>query len=230
MTEVFTTRHHASPMTVSHRLQNSTSSSNHHKSHHYSNASTLSKGYRSSSSTQHTTASTLWSPSSTSNAPTSRFDNAATGQVTAANNVINRVADKGSSMFQLAATLKHRLRAVPGMEYWLQRAEDEIYDTKGKDAVDPIAILWQTFRYGIPMLELWNVLRPDEQLGIDVAKVGPSFEKQAKAALFKFVHACSSLGISDDNLPTISQIRGDDTTYFIKVRLHSLMPYLLRQY
>lgn len=110
------------------------------------------------------------------------------------------------------------------MEMWLERAEDQIYDSKGRDAVTPISILWRTFQFGIPMLDLYNVLRPEEQLKLDYAKIGSNPDKQAKAALFKFVHACvSSLGVPVDSMPTSSQIMGEDTTHFIKVHLLFLL-------
>lgn len=139
------------------------------------------------------------------------------GPVEASDNVLNKRADKDTSLFQRCLTLQLRLRAIPGFERWLHEEED-----KGEDdgePVDPVTLLWRTFRRGYPLMELYNALGPRTLLAIPNAKADEkSQKKHEKMATYKFIQACvNELGISQEGCFILSDLYGDDTTGFVKV-------------
>lgn len=166
-------RSFTSPMPVP-RLQTSNSSSsvsqlpNHHDSHN----STHSQPSRNSDSTQNTSTSTLFSPAQHN------------GMITATDNVINRIADKDASLFQICMTLRARLAGVPGFEEQILQVEDEM----GTDVNDSVQLLWNVFRKGYPLLLIYNALQPSEPLEVDGASVAET--KRAQMAMYKFTQAC----------------------------------------
>ncbi|KAF3051711.1 hypothetical protein E8E11_003394 [Didymella keratinophila] len=139
------------------------------------------------------------------------------GPVEASDNVLNKRADKDTSLFQRCMTLALRLRAIPGFERWLIEEEDRADDDDGP--VDPVTLLWRTFRRGYPLMDLYNALGSQNQLVIPNAKADEkSQKKHEKMATYKFIQACvGELGISQESCFILTDLYGDDTTGFVKV-------------
>lgn len=133
------------------------------------------------------------------------------GSAGATNNIINKVADKEKSLFQICLNLQQRLKALP--DFGKQLAEEE----KDADAdTDPVTLLWRTFRRGYPLMTIYNALKPEEPLQIDQSKITEM--KWGKAATFRFLQACiNNFGISADELFIVTDLYGNDTTGFVKV-------------
>jgi cell division control protein 24 len=144
------------------------------------------------------------------------------GPVEASDNVLNKRADKDTSLFQRCMTLALRLRAIPGFERWLIEEEDRADDDDGP--VDPVTLLWRTFRRGYPLMDLYNALGSQNQLVIPNAKADEkSQKKHEKMATYKFIQACvGELGISQESCFILTDLYGDDTTGFVKVGRCSL--------
>ncbi|KAL1604200.1 Guanine nucleotide exchange factor for Cdc42p [Nothophoma quercina] len=138
------------------------------------------------------------------------------GPVEASDNVLNKRADKDTSLFQRCLTLQLRLRAIPGFERWMVEEEERADDG---EPVDPVTLLWRTFRRGYPLMELYNALNPRTLLAIPNAKGDEkSQKKHEKMATYKFIQACvGELGISQENCFILMDLYGDDTTGFVKV-------------
>ena len=133
------------------------------------------------------------------------------GPVQATNNIINQRADASRSLYQICVNLRQRLAQVPGFETHLSDSDDE---DEGED-MDPVSSLWRCLRKGVPLITIYNALRPAEPLQVDEKM---SEAKRPKAAAFKFVAAC----MKDLNLPpgecfALTDLFGDDTTGFVKV-------------
>ncbi|KAF3037812.1 hypothetical protein E8E12_006491 [Didymella heteroderae] len=139
------------------------------------------------------------------------------GPVEASDNVLNKRADKDTSLFQRCMTLALRLRAIPGFERWLVEEEDRADDDDGP--VDPVTLLWRTFRRGYPLMDLYNALGPRTPLVIPNAQADEkSQKKHEKMATYKFIQACvNELGISQESCFILTDLYGDDTTGFVKV-------------
>lgn len=163
---------------------------------------------RTSDSSQGTSTSTLFPPPPL---PTSAPP-ANGGPIEAANNVINKRGDKEASLFMICLTLSRRLGTVPGFAEIL-REEEEAAD----EDTDPVTLLWRTFRKGYPLMTIYNALDPDVRLEVDKSKV--SEKKREQAATYKFLSACiNQLKFPSEECFVISDLYGDDTTGFVKVR------------
>ncbi|EDU40937.1 Rho guanyl nucleotide exchange factor [Pyrenophora tritici-repentis Pt-1C-BFP] len=136
------------------------------------------------------------------------------GPVEASDNVLNKRADKDTSLFQRCLTLQMRLRFIPGFDRWM--AEEE---GKADDDADPVTLLWRTFRRGYPLMELYNALGPPVLLSIPSSKQDEkSLKKNEKMACYKFIQSCvSELGIPQESCFILGDLYGDDTTGFVKV-------------
>lgn len=200
------TRTFTAPVPASHsRLHNSSGSS---INHHQSQPPSAYSSFRGSASTQGTSASTLFPrPPPSTHAPPS-------GLIGASNNVINRVAEKETSLFQFCVGLRNRLSAVPGFDELLEEAEQQ--QARCNDDADPVTLLWTIFRRGYPLMTIYNALRPPVPLRVDESKV--SSARREKAAAFKFLQAC----VDDLKFPTeecfiLTDLYGEDTSGFVKV-------------
>lgn len=128
------------------------------------------------------------------------------GPVQATTNIINQKADASRSLYQICISLKQRLAQVPGFGPYL----DEL------DPNDPVDPLWNLFRSGYPLLLIYNALRPNEELKVDVS--GANEAKKSKIAIFKFVQACmKDLEIPSSHSFVIADLMGNDTSGFVKV-------------
>ncbi|KAJ9632171.1 Guanine nucleotide exchange factor for Cdc42p [Taxawa tesnikishii (nom. ined.)] len=161
----------------------------------YSLQSQPSAASRSSDTTQGTTHSTLFGtgvPGTPAMPPTPLPTPANGGRVEASNNIMNTVADKDNSLFQICLTLKKRLTAVPGYEGFMDYEENN-----ADEDVDPVTLLWRVFRKGKPLVYLYNTLMPDKPIDMDNVKMANEFN----------VEDCF----------IIYDLYGDDTTGFVKV-------------
>lgn len=133
----------------------------------------------SDTTTQGTTASTLF-PAATP--MTSLSGNS--GHIEPSDNVMNKIGDKEQSLFQICVILRQRLKGVPDFDRFLEEEE------QGADEdIDPVTLLWRTFRRGYPLVELYNVLKPDKRLEPDLSAMTSEIKK-GKAMTFKFLGAC----------------------------------------
>ncbi|EMD68108.1 hypothetical protein COCSADRAFT_167374 [Bipolaris sorokiniana ND90Pr] len=168
---------------------------------------------RDTQSTQATSTSTLFGPPSTF-PPSTSSTPVNGGPVEASENVLNKRADKDTSLFQRCLTLQMRLRGIPGFDSWMAEEED-----KADDDADPVTLLWRTFRRGYPLMELYNALGPRTLLTIPNSKQDEkSLKKNEKMACYKFIQSCvADLGIPQESCFILGDLYGDDTTGFVKV-------------
>lgn len=133
------------------------------------------------------------------------------GPIGATNNVLNKRADKDTSLFQRCLNLQQRLRAIPGFERWMLEEED-----KADDDADPVTLLWRTFRRGYPLMDIYNALGPKVPLSVDENRIAE--KNRSKTAAYKFIQACvGELKFPSEECFIISDLYGDDTTGFVKV-------------
>ncbi|KAF2866971.1 Pleckstrin homology domain-containing protein [Massariosphaeria phaeospora] len=166
---------------------------------------------RDTQSTQGTTASTLFGQQPPAFPPATPVNG---GPVEASNNVLNKRADKDTSLFQRCLSLQMRLRLISGFERWLAEEED-----KADDDADPVTLLWRTFRRGYPLMDLYNTLGPQTRLVVDESNKKPGSEKRfEKMAAYKFIQGCvNELKYNPEECFILSDLYGDDTTGFVKV-------------
>lgn len=124
-------------------------------------------------------------------------------------NIINQRADASRSLYQICIALKQRLACVPDFDTHLETLASGTED-------GPVESLWNLLRTGLPLLTIYNSLQPDTPLEID-----PNLAetRKPKLAVFKFVEAClKQLMIPSAESFVISDLMGNDTTGFVKVR------------
>ncbi|CAM1500436.1 Fc.00g095980.m01.CDS01 [Cosmosporella sp. VM-42] len=128
------------------------------------------------------------------------------GPVIATANIINQKADASRSLYQICISLKQRLGQVPGFQPYLDQL----------DPLDPVDPLWNLFKTGYPLLDIYNSLRPTEELKVEDANASES--KKSKIAIFKFVQACmKELRVPPSESFVITDLMGNDTSGFVKV-------------
>lgn len=167
------------------------------------------------SSARDTQSSSATSTSTLFGQPSSIFPSSTpvNGPIEASNNVLNKRADKDTSLFQRCLNLQLRLRAIPGFERWMDEEED-----KADDDADPVTLLWRTFRRGYPLMDVYNALGPKVRLAVDEARIPE--KNRPKTAAYKFIQACvGELKFPSEECFIISDLYGDDTTGFVKVGL-----------
>ena len=123
---------------------------------------------------------------------------------------MNKVADKDASLFQMCITLRQRLLAVPGFdEYFLETEQQH-------DDLDVVQLIWKTFQLGYPLVSLYNILRPDQPVEVDVSKI--SVAKQGKALTSSFLRGCiNGLNFSVEDCFILYDLYQDDIGGFVKV-------------
>jgi cell division control protein 24 len=134
------------------------------------------------------------------------------------NNIINQKADASRSLYQICVALRSRLEQVPGFDKHLKTmAEQE--DAEG---MDPVSSLWRCLRKGFPLLTIYNSLRPPSPLHMPEETLPEAqwSKNLPKKAAFMFVKACleGELHIDAGECFALSDLFGDDTTGFVKVR------------
>ncbi|KAG9528719.1 hypothetical protein KCU67_g1567, partial [Aureobasidium melanogenum] len=163
---------------------------------------------RNSDTTQGTSTSTLFPvPPTPSLSPA---PSTVQGNVEPTGNVMNKVADKDASLFQMCITLRQRLLAVPGFDEYFLETEQQHED------LDVVQLLWKTFQLGHPLVSLYNILRPDQPVEIDVSKI--SAAKQGKALTSSFLRGCiNGLNFSVEDCFILYDLYQDDIGGFVKV-------------
>lgn len=204
-------RSHTAPQALYANMPSATSplvQSQGHTSSQHSIQSVLS---RNSDTTQGTSTSTLFPippTPSLSPAPSALTQ----GTIEPTNNVMNKVADKDASLFQMCITLRQRLLAVPGYDEFFLEVEQAHED------LDVVQLIWKTFQLGRPLVALYNTLRPDQPVEIDVSKI--SAAKQGKALTSSFLRHCiQGLNFSVEDCFIIYDLYQDDIGGFVKVKL-----------
>ena len=132
--------------------------------------------------------------------------------------IMNRRAGSDSSLYQICMNLRSRLATVPGFGQHEQEmiAEEE----ESHDSIDPVTLMWNSLRRGYPLMTVYNALKKGKPLDVDASRIK---EKDlGKAATFKFLQACmSELKFLPSELFLITDLYGEDTTGFVKVRLET---------
>ncbi|ORX73258.1 hypothetical protein DL89DRAFT_220494 [Linderina pennispora] len=132
--------------------------------------------------------------------------------------ILNRTAP-ATSIFQNSLNLLDKLACIPGFESYLSSLlDDSSRDAPGgSQYLDPIQLLWDTFRQGTSLCVLYNALGPAEPLRTTLDDV-PNTLNQRKDRVYRFVKACKENQIvRDEDLFTISDLFKDDTNSFVKV-------------
>ena len=102
-------------------------------------------------------------------------------------------------------TLRACLADVRGFEDQCLEVEDDLEDEAG----DPVLVLWNVFRKGYPLLHIYNLLNPADQLSIDETKTRE--DKRPQAAAYKFLQACiQSLGFAPEDCFMTTDLRGSE--------------------
>lgn len=82
--------------------------------------------------------------------------------------------------------------------------------------IDPVSILQECFRLGVPLCHLYNQNNPQLPLEIESVQHGV-YGKTSKKALYHFITSCKEvLGLHDQTLG-ITDLYKDDTSGFVKV-------------
>jgi len=85
------------------------------------------------------------------------------------------------------------------------------------EPLDPVTLLWRTFRQGYPLVVIYNALRTKTPLAIE----GPGFEpeiKKEKLAAYRFFQACQTeIPETVNEGVTLADLYGEDTAGFVKV-------------
>lgn len=132
------------------------------------------------------------------------------GVVGPSDNVINRVADRADSLFQVCVGLREQLRALRLFDEQYKEVERNV-----EDSTDPVNVLWATLKRGYPLITVYNALQPDEPLTID----GIPEAKREKTATIRFLHACiHQLKFPSDQCFMLKDLYGEDINGFVKVR------------
>jgi cell division control protein 24 len=115
----------------------------------------------------------------------------------------------------MCITLRQRLLAVPGFDEYFLETEQQHED------LDVVQLIWKTFQLGHPLVSLYNILRPDQPVEIDVSKI--SAAKQGKALTSSFLRGCiNGLNFSVEDCFILYDLYQDDIGGFVKVITSSL--------
>ena len=136
-----------------------------------------------------------------------------------ADNIMNRKADMNSSLYQICLDLKKRLMQVPHFEPYILDMEQE--EQLGSDKTDPVTLMWNMLRQGVPLLTILNAQRA-MPLTVDSSTAQ---DKIGKKATFKFLEAClHELKFPSSECFIITDLYGSDTTGFVKVSCQHHLP------
>ena len=104
---------------------------------------------------------------------------------------------------------------MSGFEEYVSQIE-EIAQNEA-EPLDPVTLLWRTFRRGYPLLAIFNAL----ELRPPIAVEGPGFQievKKEKHAAYEFFKGCQTeIPETTKEGVTLSDLYGEDTAGFIKV-------------
>ncbi|KAI9470271.1 Guanine nucleotide exchange factor for Cdc42p [Coemansia sp. RSA 989] len=123
------------------------------------------------------------------------------------------------SIYQTSLDLLDKLACIEGFEGYLKSLlEDSSREAKGATPyLNPIQLLWDTFRQGTSLCVIYNALQPDEPLSTTLDE-SSNLLRQRKDRVYRFVKACKDNHIvKEEDLFTISELFKDDTNSFVKV-------------
>ncbi|KAJ1643341.1 Guanine nucleotide exchange factor for Cdc42p, partial [Coemansia asiatica] len=130
--------------------------------------------------------------------------------------ILNR--NPATSIYQKSINLLDKLACIDGFDVYIAAMfEDNARETSGAPYLNPIQLLWDTFRQGTSLCVIYNALRPEELLdtSLDESK---NILRQRKDRVYRFVKACKEHHIvKDEDLFTITELFKDDTNSFVKV-------------
>ncbi|KAJ2522083.1 Guanine nucleotide exchange factor for Cdc42p [Coemansia sp. RSA 1939] len=135
--------------------------------------------------------------------------------------VLNRNAP-ATSIYQTSVNLLDKLACIEGFDIYLASLfEDSALGKTNSDSstpyLNPIQLLWDTFRQGTSLCVIYNALRPTELLSTTLDE-SQNILRQRKDRVYRFVKACKDNQIvRDEDLFTISELFKDDTNSFVKV-------------
>ncbi|KAJ2782722.1 Guanine nucleotide exchange factor for Cdc42p [Coemansia javaensis] len=132
--------------------------------------------------------------------------------------ILNR-STPATSIYQTSVNLLDKLACIEGFEAYLSPLlEGGANDTRGGlPYLNPIQLLWDTFRQGTSLCVLYNALRPAEPLSTTLDE-SSNMLRQRKDRVYRFVKACKDNHIvKEEDLFTISELFKDDTNSFVKV-------------
>ena len=175
----------------------------------------------SSSQTFSSQATTLVNPGSR-NGPLSAPMTKGVVPLAATNSIVNQAADSSKSLYRICLRTVQRLRRVAGFEDYSGLLEET--DTNG-DEEDPMARLWDCLKQGAPLVLIYNSTEPNHPISLvddGAPQMGSSSaaatDKLARQRTMRFYKACKEdLGIPDDQLFTIRDLFGTNTTGFKRV-------------
>ncbi|KAJ1788349.1 Guanine nucleotide exchange factor for Cdc42p, partial [Coemansia sp. RSA 2399] len=126
-----------------------------------------------------------------------------------------------TSIYQTSVNLLDKLACIEGFEVYLASLFDESTVGKANGSstpyLNPIQLLWDTFRQGTSLCVIYNALRPAEPLSTTLDE-SQNILRQRKDRVYRFVKACKDNQIvRDEDLFTISELFKDDTNSFVKV-------------
>ncbi|KAJ2751968.1 Guanine nucleotide exchange factor for Cdc42p, partial [Coemansia nantahalensis] len=124
-----------------------------------------------------------------------------------------------TSIYQTSVNLLDKLACIEGFEMYLTSLlEDSANDAKSAMTyLNPIQLLWDTFRQGTSLCVIYNALQPAEPLSTTLDE-SSNLLRQRKDRVYRFVKACKDNHIvREEDLFTISELFKDDTNSFVKV-------------
>src|SRR5690606_24962505 len=123
--------------------------------------------------------------------------------------IINRKADPALGLYQTCATLRKRLRDVPGFE-------DTFFADEPDN--DPVNMLWKVFQKGSSLCFIFNALNPTTPIAADNLKPEMGSKNTRKAACYHFLQGIKAeLGFEGEESFMISHLWSEDTNGFVKV-------------
>ncbi|ORX78698.1 RhoGEF-domain-containing protein [Basidiobolus meristosporus CBS 931.73] len=129
--------------------------------------------------------------------------------------------DDGSTFYGDCQRLLRRLRKVPSLTTFLD-SQQEMCTTGSSycpfpSGTNPVTTLWNTFRLGSSLCALFNATEPETLLEVDEEATLENL-KACKHGVYHFLLACKNqLGMTDENMFTITELYQDDTNKFLKV-------------
>jgi cell division control protein 24 len=130
-----------------------------------------------------------------------------------------RVEKPFVSLYERTMALIGKLYSLPDFEFYLfPDGVDVLVSGESVSVIDPIAILWHCFRLGAPLCHLLNQLRPRNLVDVPDVSGLVNYTNVCKKCIYRFlIGVKEELGVSDDQLFTISELYKDDTNGLVKV-------------
>lgn len=140
-----------------------------------------------------------------------------TGAPTAANTIANKPAAAGSGLYGSCVVLRERLWCVPG--FGDRYLNEHTSDTASSH--DPVTQLFDMFRQGAPLCELYNLVNPTQPLPTDLGD-SANTANACKKLVAKFIMALQNeMTFETDEMFTVMQVYRENTNDWVKVSSNS---------